>query len=361
MRLLIVSKRRPQQRDLIERPYGRFYHLPVELAALGHEVRVLLCSHHKLPSSHTRLGEVDWFCSDLRTMGPWRLYRTLIDHARSFRPDWVIGMSDAQYGWLARRISAQAGAKLAIDAYDNFESYMPWNSLLHLLWRRSIRAADLVTTAGPQLALLLQSHRKNGHKAEIIPMAADPDFVPLNKSECRNKLNLPPNATLIGYIGSWAKNRGTSILIEAFRRARHARPELTLLVSGHPPKEILDEPGVMGTGYIPDAMLPVLINALDLACVITAETSFGRYSYPAKLCEAMACNVPTIATATAPVRWMLNEDEKHLTPPGDAEALARQIIDNLSHPYTNYRKQETWASHARKYSYLLSTVECENR
>jgi len=360
LRLLIVSKRRPQQRDLIERPYGRFYHLPVELAALGHEVMALLCSHHRLPSSHTRSGDVDWVCSDLLAMGPRRLYRVLVDQARAFQPDWVIGMSDAQYGWLAWRISLEVGAKLAIDAYDNFESYMPWNSLLHLLWRRSICAADLVTAAGPQLALLLQSHRKKGHGAETIPMVADPDFVPLDKSECRQNLKLPADATLIGYVGSWAKTRGTSMLIQAFRHARHLRPDLTLLVSGRPPKEILDEPGVVGTGYIPDAALPLLINSLDLACVITAETSFGRYSYPAKLCEAMACNVPILATATAPVRWMLGGDEGHLAPPGDAEAFARKMLDILSNPYTSYRPQETWGTQAKKFSYLLSTVKCEN-
>ena len=36
MRLLFVCKRHPQQRDLVTRPYGRFFHLPVALAALGH-------------------------------------------------------------------------------------------------------------------------------------------------------------------------------------------------------------------------------------------------------------------------------------------------------------------------------------
>jgi len=305
MRILFVSKRHPQQRDLIERPYGRFYHLPVTLAAMGHEVHVQLCSHRSMPALQLTSDNVQWNTYDARTLGIRALLNTLEQEAQQFRPDWIIGVSDAQYGWLARRLAKKCGARFAIDAYDNYEAYMPWNLPLHWLWRRAIGRADLVTSAGPQLAQRLQSHRRNGHPVEVLPMAADPEFRPMDKEICRNSLDLSPQAPLIGYVGSWAKNRGTDMLIDAFRRARAKRPELQLILSGRPPQNVLEEPGVVGTGYIPDAQLPTLINSLDVACIITADTSFGRYSYPAKLCEAMACGVPLVATATEPVRWMV--------------------------------------------------------
>jgi glycosyltransferase involved in cell wall biosynthesis len=353
MRLLIVAKRRPQQRDLIERPYGRFYHLPAGLAALGHEVHVLLVSHHHLPSQHERKAEVEWFSDDVRTLGPVALFRALKDKTRTFRPDWVIGMSDAHYGWLAQQLANNVGARLAVDAYDNYEAYMPWNAPLHRMWRRAIGQADLVTTAGPQLADLLQSHRKDRTPPHVISMAADPEFIPLDRRESRRHLGLDPDAELIGYIGSWSKNRGSSMLLDAFRKLRSHRPGLRLVISGRPPEKILQEPGVLGTGYVADAKLPALINALDIACVITANTRFGRYSYPGKLCEAMACQVPVMATSTGPVDWMLGGRMQHLTPPGDVASFAQKSQELLSRPVNDYGARITWEAQAQKLSRLL--------
>jgi glycosyltransferase involved in cell wall biosynthesis len=361
MKLLFVCKRHPQQRDLIERPYGRFYHLPTQLAALGHEVRVLLCSHRKLASLRVRSAGVEWVSGDLLADGPYRYLQQARAEARAFQPDWVIGLSDTYCGWLARRLAKSTRAQLAVDAYDNFEAYMPWNLPLHWLWRSAVRTADLVTAAGPQLAERLQSHRVAGHPTEVLAMAADPEFVTLDRIECRRQLGLPLDAPLLGYIGSWTKDRGTHLLLDAFRIVRAVRPDVRLVLSGRPPAEALQTPGVIGSGYVADAQLPALVNAVDVACVITAETGFGLYSYPAKLCEAMACGVPIAATATPAVRWMLGERDACMAPLADAEAYARCLLDQLTSPRTDYGPQASWASLAARYNALLSSVERRKR
>jgi glycosyltransferase involved in cell wall biosynthesis len=356
MKILFVSKRHPQQRDLIERPYGRFHHLPRLLAARGHDVRVVLCSHRGQPTVRTPLADAEWIGLDIRTLGIHRFLQAVKQQARGFAPDWIIGCSDAWYGWLASWLTRHTGARLAVDAYDNFEAYMPWNLPLHWQWRRAVHRADLVTAAGPQLAELLQSHRRSGSPVAVLPMAADPEFMPLDKTACRQTLGLPAHATYIGYVGSWSASRGTSLLIDAFRRARAVRPDLQLLLSGHPPREVLDEPGVTATGYLPDAQLPVLLNALDLACVITANTRFGRYSYPAKLCEAMACNIPVVATATSAIRWMLGEQAEYLAPLGDPKAFAERALALLTTPCTKGQRTLSWEDVALKLDDLLSSI-----
>lgn len=353
MRLLFVCKRHPQQRDLIERPYGRFFHLPRLLAAYGHDVKVLLCSHRGLSTTEAPLSGVERLGLDIRTLGVRRFLRVIEQQARSYAPDWVIGCSDAWYGWLASRLASRTGARLAVDAYDNFEAYMPWNLPLHWLWRRAVRRADLVTAAGPQLADRLQSHRRSGLSVAVLPMAADPEFVPLDKATCRRALGLPVRATQVGYVGSWSASRGSMLLVDAFRRARATLPDLQLVLSGKPPREVLNEPGVIATGYLPDAQLPLLLNALDLACVITADTSFGRYSCPAKLCETMACHVPVVATATQPVRWMLGDRNDHLVPLNDTAAFAERMLRLLASPRAEYGPLPTWEEQARRLEELL--------
>jgi glycosyltransferase involved in cell wall biosynthesis len=187
-------------------------------------------------------------------------------------------------------------------------------------------------------------------------MAADPEFFFRDKASCRQQLNLPQDVPLLGYIGSWARNRGTAILLDAFRRARDIRPNLQLVLSGHPPDYALREPGVINLGHVPDDELPLLVSSLDIACVITANTRFGRYSYPAKLCEAMACGVPVVATATEPVRWMLTEQDEHLVTVGDPEEFAKRILALLAAPHSTYGTRNTWAKQAQRLDYLLTSA-----
>lgn len=349
MRLLFLSKRCPQQRDLIERPYGRFFHLPMLLAQAGHAVQVTLCSHAGMPSTAVDRSGVLWTSDDLRILGPLSLMARLEHHSTAFRPDWIIGCSDIWYGLMARRLARRTGARLAVDAYDNFEAYMPWNLPLHLAWRHTVASAHLVTVAGPQLAARLDSHRPGRRPAMIVPMAADPQFVPHGYKESRLALGLPLDAPLIGYMGGWAKNRGTINLITAFRKVRAARPETLLVLTGRPPGWVLEEPGVHPLGYIEDPKLPLALASLDVATVITANTSFGRFSYPAKLCEVIACQVPVAATATEPVRWMLKGDERFLVPVDKPGHLATLILGLLDGPRRiSYPTPPSWSDSARQ-------------
>ena len=141
---------------------------------------------------------------------------------------------------------------------------------------------------------------------------------------------------LIGYYGSWAKRRGTDNILDIFEHVQAQVPTVKLVLSGRPPAFALQHPGVIALGYIDDAVLPYLVNAIDVACILTRNTAFGKYSYPAKLCEAMACGTPVVATDTAPVRWMLGDDESSLVAIDHADAFARRVIERLSDRAVRY-------------------------
>src|SRR5690606_5149425 len=134
------------------------------------------------------------------------------------------------------------------------------------------------------------------------------------------------------------------------------RPEARLILTGRPPAHALVEPGAVSLGYIDDDKLPIALSALDVASVITADSSFGRYSYPAKLCEAMACQVPVVATGTEPVLWMMQHDERFLTPVADAGALAERIMALLDGPRSIvYPDLPSWRDSARRLEVALTT------
>lgn len=356
MKILFICKRRPQQRDLITRPYGRFFNLPIELAKLGNDVTVILIDFHNSDTHSSFSNGVHWISLDIKKLGIFTFLKELFLEAKKYNPDWVFGLSDTWTGWLAYRISKRLKCKLGIDAYDNYEAYMPWNKPLHWLWRRAIKSANLVTVAGPQLADLLGKYRSNLSQPEVIPMSADSAFVPIHQSIARSHLNLPLDCPLIGYYGSWAKLRGTENILIIFRQLKQKIPNLKLVLSGNPPESIQKQPGVVSLGYIDDVSLPYLVNAIDVACIITRNSSFGKYSYPAKLCEAMACKTMVVATATEPVVWMLGNNQNHLVSVDNPNEFTEKVFNNLNMGPIDYGFCENWKTSAIKLNSLLNNT-----
>lgn len=324
MRLLFLGKRHPQQRDLLESPYGRYFHLPSGLAARGHEVHVALLSHRGMPSISREHAGVSWFTGDLAR--PFEYRSAVLDRIRALRPDWVIGGSDLYFGILAARWGGRSGARVAIDAYDNFESYLPHAWPLHRAWHRALGQAQLLTAPGPQLLEVMRRHAPAA-QAAIVPMAADPEFRPADRSAARRTLGLPPDARLVGYCGSLFRGRDAETFLAAAPRLRGA----SAVASGR--LELPLPAAVRHLGYLAHDAVPSFLSALDVACITAAPNAFGSYAYPAKLYEALACGVPVVATDVAPIRWILGGDARLLVAPGDADALVARIEAQLETPH----------------------------
>lgn len=341
MRILFLAKRRPMGRDLIERPYGRFFHLPRLMAAAGHDVTVLLLSYRYEPSLDLWRDGVRWISSSLWPVGPARFWWRARGLARRMRPDWVVGLSDTYFGILAVDLARSCCSRAAIDAYDNYEAYLPNFTWLHRLWRRALRRADVLTAAGPQLAQLMAADRPDA--AHVVPMAADPvGFAPLDRDACRRSLGLDTKKRYVGYCGSVHRNRGIETLFEAIEVVNEHRSDVCLLLSGRLQRGINLPDDAMWLGAVPDADVPKLLNSLDLLAVINRKSSFGNYSYPVKLCEAMACGIPLVASATGPVEWMLSNQSELLVAPGDAAALASKILVHLDDGRVDYGRRYSW-------------------
>ena len=351
LRLLFLAKRFPQGRDLLTRPYGRFYHLPRELAKAGHDVRVALLSYRRLPSASASFDGVEWSSDDLWPTGPVAYLRRIAALCRQQQPHWIIGASDIYFGVLATQFARRYGCRSLIDAYDNFEAYIPWARPLHYVWHRALRQADLATAAGPTLAERLQED--GATRCEILPMTADPAFRSLDRTACRTSLGLPTDRLLVGHIGAFEASRGHHCLLEAIERVRATDSRVSLVLSGGSSKAFHAPPSIYGLGYLQDEQMPSMVNSLNVACVSLADNAFGHYSHPAKLCEAMACGIPVVASETAATRWMLGGDRRFLAPLGEAEPLAERILANLELDRVNYPGLRPWTAIAGELEGLL--------
>jgi len=363
MRLLFLCKRRPQGRDLLTRPYGRFFYLSYYLAQRGHEVTLLLLDYQAGDPIHLYAHGMEWFSVSIyplkRSSGPLAFLRQAEEIVKTQAPDWIIGCSDTWYGILTTYLGGRYGVKTLIDAYDNYESYIPWLKPLHWLWRRSLRRCSAISAAGPQLAKLMVRTRADNNST-VIPMAADPIFQPLDGSNIRNRFNLPKEVPLIGYCGSLYKNRGVESLFQAMAYLLNRLPEAKLVISGRREQGIKIPEGIRNAvieiDYLADEDMPLLINAMDVLVVINRRSAFGEYSYPVKLYEAMQCRKPVIASDSAGARWILQDYPECLADSSNPKDLAERIHRALSWKTKEYNQIHDWMFSATVLQDLLESL-----
>jgi glycosyltransferase involved in cell wall biosynthesis len=343
-------------RDLLNDSYGRFYNLSHFLAAQGHEVHLVLFGWDAEAVTERDVAGVHLHsCSVLAATGTGgaRMFDSLV---RRVEPEWFIGFSDTYFGILAEHFATRYGVGSLIDAYDNYEGYIPWCKPLHALWRRALRRATAITAAGPALLQLMTRDRTSSHAA-VVPMAVDlPSFLPLCRKNCRSELDLPQDSSLIGYGGSIAANRGLHTLFDAIHILRRDLPKVRLVLAGRKVGSVSVPNDAMWLGALPAAVVPTVINAMNVVTVVNQLSKFGSYSYPTKLYEAMHCGVPVVATRTPATEWILAKTPELLAEPEDPQSLADRIRYALGITSPDYGPLPTWQESGKILENLLLTV-----
>ncbi|KKS74216.1 MAG: Glycosyl transferase, group 1 [Candidatus Azambacteria bacterium GW2011_GWB1_42_72] len=213
------------------------------------------------------------------------------------------------------------------------------------MWAEKISAPfkDLIITNSEfdrQLAI-----KNNIIKPEkIIVIYNSLDFDNLNflpKKEARkfiaSKINnsqfIIPDSILVGAIANLYKNKGLIYLIFAMAKISDNHINAVIIGDG-PEREILKklikknnlENKITLIGYVPDAYK--YLKAFD--AFVLPSVKEGQ---PWTILEAMAAEVPIVATNIAGIPEMIeNEKSGLLVEPADSEALASAIEKMLTHP-----------------------------
>ncbi len=142
------------------------------------------------------------------------------------------------------------------------------------------------------------------------------------RAAARARLGLPGDAALVGYAGGIHPSRDMHTLFDAMTRLRTQRPDARLVLTGRRVAGVQVPADALWLGYLPDADMPTLYQALDAVAVMNTPGAFGDYSYPIKLYEAMACGRPVAASRTASTAHGICRRRRdfpdRLVAPGDA-------------------------------------------
>jgi glycosyltransferase involved in cell wall biosynthesis len=356
MRIAFLCKRRYMGKDVIEDRYARLYEIPFQLASRGHDVLGLCLSYYAdadIDTTHpvAGTGRLRWVSRSLGAtkIGGLLAYpRWSLAHLRAFAPDILIGASDIPHvvagEWLARRLSVPFVA----DLYDNFESFglsrFPGSIAAY---RRAVRRASLVTCTSEALADYVRV--EYGARGTVLAMPSTIDhavFHPREKRACREKLGLPLDARLVGTAGGLYADKGVGTLYDAYLRIADTHPDLHLVLAGpfaasFPPPS---HPHVHHLGSIAHDRVAELFCALDVGVIYLRDTPFGRYCFPQKAYEMLACALPVVAADVGAMGGLLAGAKGSLYRPDDAADLAERIVDRLQDPVIPKVRIDDWST-----------------
>jgi teichuronic acid biosynthesis glycosyltransferase TuaC len=164
-------------------------------------------------------------------------------------------------------------------------------------------------------------------------------FRPIDQTEARHRLSIPPGAPVIVSVGGLVRRKGFDRVIRCLPRLLAQHPGLILLIVGGPTAEgdctadlralarqLAPEGSVRFLGPLPHADLSVPLSAADVFVLATRHEGWANV-----FLEAMACGLPVVTTRVGGNAQVVRDDSLgHLVPYGDDEALAEAISRALA-------------------------------
>lgn len=352
MRIAFLCKRRYMGKDVILDRYARLYEIPFQLAKLGHEVQGYCLSyqgHDEGNWEHAAApGQLNWRSYALGKLRLPRLFAyplKLLRELRHFKPDVLIGASDIPHVVLGAWLSKRLGVPYAADLYDNFEGFgqarIP--GMVPALRQAVRRAALVTTTSEPLRQLVLHAYYAKG-KIVSMPSTVDKTvFRPHDKLHCRRELGLPENAILVGTAGGLYSDKGIATLYEAWPQIAEKQPDAHLVLAGPYDRPPPKGPRVHYLGQLPHARTAQLFNALDLGVIYLRDTPFGRFCFPQKAYEMMACDLPLVAARVGVMTDLLASVPGSLYEADLPLDLVRAVCEQLQSPQQAPVSIDDWA------------------
>lgn len=355
MRILVISKRQYTNLDLIDDRFGRLRELPLALAKAGHEVTGICLSYRSRDEGRrddvTKDALVAWHTLNIKRLLPWgsmNYWRTIDAIGKDFCPDLIWACSDALHAILGVHVAKRLGASLVIDLYDNFESF-PATQIpgATSMFRRALRRANGITCVSRPLSQYVRETSSCECPVKVIENAVPEGvFYPMDRANSRRELGLPQDGVFIGTAGAISKSRGIETLFKAFEVLAQEQSNLHLVLAGACDKG-LNMPQHLRLHYLgilPTNMVPVFLSTLDISVICNRHSAFGKYCFPQKFYESVACGIPVVAAGTDSMLGFLKDAQGRLFEPENVDSLVNVLRRQIDNPLPLPLHVPTWTA-----------------
>ncbi|MEX2139918.1 MAG: glycosyltransferase [Pirellulales bacterium] len=263
--------------------------------------------------------------------------RTFRSSVERFQPDVVYSPWTYPDGWAAVELGHARGLPVVVKVHG---------SDIHQLNRfpgrssgtlKALHEADGVVVVSADLKDQIVRLGVNDQNVQVIRNGIDAGlFAPGDKRQARARLGLPDDRAMVVTIANLVPVKGHRILLEALKLLQRGGVfvDCHLLGDGPLRNSLVSESAGLALsdrlilhGTQPHADLGDWYRAADVVAVPSLAEGI-----PNVLLEAMACEVPCVATSLSGIQEVIPQDYPcRLVPPGDAAAFASAIQMMLHH------------------------------
>lgn len=355
-------------KDVILDKYARLYEIPNQLALLEHQVECFCLSyqsHHEgVWDESNGDKKLVWHSKSYRGFKKVRLLTypfSLLQQLKQYQPDIIIAASDIPHivfgAWCAKKLKVPFVA----DLYDNFEGFgqarIPG---MKQLLRKAVCQAQLITTTSQPLADLVINNYAAQAKVISMPSTVDlKTFCKKNKQEARAQFSLQPHKLYIGTAGGLYRDKGVEVIYRAWEQIKNEMPNVHLVLAGpfHPDYPPPEGDRVHYLGSLAHHDIATLFQALDIGIISILNTSFGRYCFPQKAYEMLACQLPVVVADIGEMSHVFQDIPQALFEAGNAQDLALKLTQQLHTPLHTQVAIEDWETIIKRIEPFVTSLK----
>ena len=189
-------------------------------------------------------------------------------------------------------------------------------------------------------------------KVTVVPNGIDADsfIIPYSKEECRKKLGLADESSILLFVGALSPHKNPEVIIRAIPALKHNIKNIRLLFVGegvlkNQLQKISRELGVEDQVTFLDFIdnqehKAMLYKSADVFVLPSTQESFGIV-----ILEAMACGIPVVATTVGGITNLVQDGQTGLlVPPQNSEILTKTIEKLLG----DFRLRQKLAEEGKK-------------
>ncbi|HVL07587.1 MAG TPA: glycosyltransferase [Burkholderiaceae bacterium] len=255
---------------------------------------------------------------------------------RQWQPD-VVHSHMFHANLFARLLRLTSPGASTVPLFCTAHSVHEGGWLRMMAYRLTDPACTLTTHVSAEgRARMVQSDAAPAERVVVVPNGIDttrfaPD--PASRTRLRAALGMPDTTRVLLHAGRLVPEKAQDTLLEAFAQVHAAHPATHLLVAGDGPLRAVLAQQITAAGL--DDAVTLLGNRDDIPALMQAADLFVLSSrvegMPLVVAEALASELPVVATDVSGIRLLVRDPER-IVPPGEAAALATAIQRALDAP-----------------------------